>query len=184
MNRDLFFTYVRQHLFGARLVSSQIRGLTAILDEWQANHRGKNDRWLAYMLGTVHHETDRRFQGIEEYGSASYFKKYNDRKDLGNGPYDGARFKGRGFVQLTGRRNYALYSTVLGVDLIKKPELALDLDNCVRILFDGMINGRFTGKKLADYFNASTDDWVNARRIINKLDKPRRGLRTVLLRRA
>ncbi len=124
------------------------------------------------MLATVHHETDRKFQGIEEYGPASYFKKYDGRAGLGNTqPGDGLRFKGRGFVQLTGRRNYTLYSQRLGVDLVGHPELALDLVNCTKIMFDGMINGRFTGKKLSDYFSPTAANWVNARRIINGLNK-------------
>ena len=38
-------------------------------------------------------------------------------------------------------------------------------------MFDGMINGRFTGKKLSDYFNPTAASWINARRIINGLDK-------------
>ena len=46
------------------------------------------------------------------------FALYDDR--LGNQPGDGARFKGRGFVQLTGRYNYAKYGPVVGVDLTAK----------------------------------------------------------------
>jgi putative chitinase len=34
-----------------------------------------------------------------------------------------------------------------------------------------METGLFTGKKLGGYFNNKTEDWINARRIINKLDK-------------
>jgi hypothetical protein len=34
-----------------------------------------------------------------------------------------------------------------------------------------MTRGIFTGKKLDDYFNAKTDDWINARRIINGTDR-------------
>lgn len=53
------------------------------------------------------------------------FNKYDWRQDLGNmGPPDGARFKGRGFIQLTGRKNYKLYGALLGYDLIGNPELA------------------------------------------------------------
>ena len=44
-------------------------------------------------------------------------------------------------------------------------------DVAAYILIDGMVKGAFTGKKLADYFNAHTTDWRNARRIINGLDK-------------
>jgi putative chitinase len=53
------------------------------------------------------------------------FNKYDRRQDLGNlGPPDGARYRGRGFIQLTGRKNYKLYGSLLGYDLIGNPELA------------------------------------------------------------
>ncbi|HEX8248829.1 MAG TPA: hypothetical protein VF599_11685 [Pyrinomonadaceae bacterium] len=172
INRKFFFDHVRTSLFGKSLTQKQVEGITAILDEWEAKHTRKDDRWLAYMLATVYHETDKKFQGIEEYGPDSYFKKYDGRKDLGNTqPGDGLRFKGRGFVQITGRLNYTKFSKILGADLVGNPKLALDLENCVKILFYGMTNGTFTGKKLSDYFSATQEDWVNARRIINRLDK-------------
>lgn len=172
INRKFFFDYVRLHLFGGSLKQSQVEGLSAILDVWEAAYSDKDDRWLAYALATVHHETDRKFQGIEEYGPDPYFKKYDGRASLGNNqPGDGLRFKGRGFVQLTGRRNYTKLGQILGIDLAGNPALALQVTNCVRILFYGMTNGTFTGRKLADYFNPTKSDWVNARRIINGTDK-------------
>ena len=43
------------------------------------------------------------------------FDLYDHRRDLGNiGPRDGEKFKGRGFIQLTGRANYQRYSAALG----------------------------------------------------------------------
>lgn len=172
INRKFFFEHVRNSLFGKSLTQKQVDGMTAILDEWEAKHTKKDDRWLAYMMATVYHETDQKFQGIEEYGPDSYFKKYDGRKDLGNTePGDGLRFKGRGFVQITGRLNYTKFSKILGINLVDNPKLALDLENCVKILFYGMTNGTFTGKKLSDYFSATAEEWVNARRIINRLDK-------------
>src|SRR5947209_7871087 len=68
LNRPFFFSYVRLHLFGGSLKQSQVDGLTAILDYWDEAYSGKDDRWLAYMFATAHHETDRKFQAIEEYG--------------------------------------------------------------------------------------------------------------------
>lgn len=61
--------------------------------------------------------------------SGQPFDLYDYRKDLGNqGPPDGAQFKGRGYIQLTGRSNYATYGPKLSppVDLIANPELAGD----------------------------------------------------------
>ncbi len=57
------------------------------------------------------------------------FDLYDSRADLGNiGPPDGERFKGRGFIQLTGRSNYALHGTAIGLgpQLISEPDLAND----------------------------------------------------------
>ena len=55
------------------------------------------------------------------------FDLYDHRADLGNhGPPDGASFRGRGFVQLTGRANYTRYAQFLSLDLVAHPELAAD----------------------------------------------------------
>lgn len=63
------------------------------------------------------------------------FDLYDNRKDLGNqGPPDGATYKGRGFIQLTGRSNYATIGAELGVDLVNKPEQANKSIIAARIL--------------------------------------------------
>ncbi|HKQ75384.1 MAG TPA: hypothetical protein VJ810_16915 [Blastocatellia bacterium] len=63
------------------------------------------------------------------------FNKYDRRSDLGNlGPPDGARFKGRGFIQLTGRKNYEYYGDLLGYNLKGNPELANTPQPAARIL--------------------------------------------------
>jgi predicted chitinase len=55
------------------------------------------------------------------------FDLFDNRKDLGNqGPPDGEKFKGRGFLQLTGRANYQKLSDAIGMgnQLIENPDLA------------------------------------------------------------
>jgi putative chitinase len=55
------------------------------------------------------------------------FDHYDNRRKLGNmEPGDGDRYHGRGFIQLTGRKNYAHYGAALGVNLVDFPELALE----------------------------------------------------------
>ena len=49
--------------------------------------------------------------------------------------------------------------------------MALDSLIATRVLFRGMAEGWFTGRKLGQYFNDDTDDPVNARQIINGNDK-------------
>jgi putative chitinase len=85
---------------------------------------------------------------------------------MGNtGANDGWRFRGRGLVQITGRDNYKKYG------LGDAPEKALEDSTAVRILFDGMINGKFTGKRLADYFGDGNANPEGARAIVNGSDK-------------
>ena len=57
------------------------------------------------------------------------FDLYDHRRDLGNkGAGDGAKYRGRGFVQLTGRHNYAVHGAAIGLGdaLVKTPDLAND----------------------------------------------------------
>jgi putative chitinase len=53
---------------------------------------------------------------------------------LGNTqPGDGKRFKGRGYIQLTGRSNYAKAALALGIDLVAHPDLAAWPEMAARI---------------------------------------------------
>ncbi len=120
---------------------------------------------IAYILATAYHESD-RFNTLEEYASG---EAYEGRSDLGNTqPGDGVRFKGRGYVQLTGRINYQRYSDLLGVDLIGNPEqLATNASMSAYVLVHGMANGTYTGVGLSDYIGGGRADFVGARAIVN-----------------
>lgn len=93
------------------------------------------------------------------------FDLYDNRRDLGNrGKPDGERFRGRGYVQLTGRDNYQRYGKAIGLgsDLIRDPELASD----------PAIAGRLLAAFLADRDVAirqalAEDDLRHARRLVN-----------------
>lgn len=129
-------------------------------------------RQIAYILATVQHETAGTFKPINEIGSAKYLSRYEGREDLGNTrPGDGVKFKGRGYVQITGRANYTKYAALTGKDLVNHPELAKDPKTAAFILVHGFGTGGFTGKKLSDYINNDSCNFYNARRCINGLDK-------------
>ncbi|MBK8552579.1 MAG: hypothetical protein IPL53_16530 [Ignavibacteria bacterium] len=172
INRDFFFSNTKALLFDGRFSQSQVDGLNAILNEWEKNYAAKDDRWLAYMLATTHHETGRAMKPIPEFGRGKG-RAYGGRLKMNRTPYSDTTniFYGRGFVQLTWYENYLKAGKEIGIDLINNPEKALELIPSTQIMFHGMMKGWFTGKKLSDYFNPQKEDWVNARRIINGLDK-------------
>lgn len=75
---------------------------------------------MAHFLAQVAHESvEMRY--VKELASG---KNYEGRKDLGNTePGYGVKYKGRGFLQLTGFYNYRKYKIYCGFDVVGKPEL-------------------------------------------------------------
>lgn len=178
INRKFFFDQARNTLFGGSLNTKQVNGLTAILDEWDTNYSQNDDRWLAYMLATTHHETGRTMQPIEEWGKGRglpYGSRLKMAKDRSGKriPYSDTTelFYGRGFVQLTWYENYDKAGQKLNQDFLHNAAGVMEISNATKILFLGMTEGWFTGAKLSTFFNPTTEDWKNARKIINGLDK-------------
>ena len=129
-----------------------------------------------YLMATAKHETGRTFLPIQERGSDTYLSKYWNnlrlRRWLKNQfASDAVRFKGRGFVQITGRGHYQTASKVVGKDLITKPDLAEDWETAYQIMVIFCVQGLFTGVGLKRYINSQGNDFVNARRVVNGTDK-------------
>lgn len=179
MNSASFFDAIRGGFTG-KLEPDEVAGTEAVL----AAMAGMPAAWTAYALATAFHETAGTMQPIDERGGDAYFFARYDpagpRPDvaraLGNTrPGDGARYHGRGFVQLTGRANYARAAKELGVALVDHPEQALDCAVASRVMRDGMRDGWFTGKRFNSALPATGPAdhaaFVEARRIINRLDR-------------
>lgn len=88
---------------------------------------------VAAFLAQIGHESGSLVY-TKELGGPTYFSKYEGRADLGNTqPGDGAKFCGRGLIQVTGRANYRKCSLALfgderllaTPDLLEKPEFAV-----------------------------------------------------------
>jgi peptidoglycan L-alanyl-D-glutamate endopeptidase CwlK len=105
---------------------------------------GLVDKPMVLMaLATIRAESE-GFAPVEELPSrfnsspdGAAFDLYDHRRDLGNlGPPDGGRFRGRGFVQLTGRDNYRRYGEALGLGdrLVRSPHRALEPGLAGRLL--------------------------------------------------
>jgi putative chitinase len=100
----------------------------AILRHYANKANIKGNELVAFLAQVAHETMD--FKHMAEIGGSLDFKKYDIRfapgkaKQLGNTePGDGAKFKGRGYIQLTGRYNYAKAGEALGLPLEQKPEL-------------------------------------------------------------
>ncbi|HEX8472419.1 MAG TPA: hypothetical protein VF666_00140 [Pyrinomonadaceae bacterium] len=177
-NHTTFFNKYRAE-YGS-LTQSKVSGLDNLLGYIELDTEINDVRWAAYMLATVKHECADTWQPITERGQKSYFNKYNAGtalgKRLGNTqPGDGYNYRGRGYVQITGRANYQKMTDALALtddsNLVQHPEVALHPDIAYRIMSYGMRTGAFTGKKLSDYISGTTCDYKNARRIINGTDQ-------------
>lgn len=174
INRKEFYSCIRKS-FGS-LSQGQVDGFELIFKEWE-DKKLTDLRWLAYMLATVWHECATTMQPIREVGKGKN-RKYGSRikhSGVTYSPIYGIMY-GRGYVQLTWFENYELMGRLLGIDLLKKPDLALVPEIAVKILFEGMLRGSssvgdFTGKCLEQYFNSETNDPLGARKIINGTDK-------------
>jgi hypothetical protein len=126
--------------------------------------RGMGDRPVCVAaLATIRVECP-PFVPIPEYASGN---AYEYRADLGNvNPGDGPRYKGRGFIQLTGRANYRAYGERLGIDLEGSPDLALNPDVAAVVFADYFADHRTAqGYGIPDA--ARGGDWRWTRILVN-----------------
>jgi peptidoglycan hydrolase-like protein with peptidoglycan-binding domain len=136
------------------------------------NNAGLGDKDMVLMaLATIRAETG-NFTPLSEFKSkfntapgGPPFGLYDNRKDLGNlGPPDGANFKGRGYIQLTGRSNYQIHGAAIGLgnQLIENPGLANQPDIAAQLLASFL-------KSKAPQIRAAlaNNDLKTARRLVN-----------------
>lgn len=145
------------------LTPEQCKSIAQIVLSFQ-EHGDRDLRKLNYILATAQHES--KLQPIKEYKAkeGTEIFKLQER-------YWSSGFYGRGFVQLTWFDNYKKMGTLLNIDLISNPDLALQTKNAADIIVIGMMKGLFTGVGLKNYFNKDKADSINARKIVNGLDK-------------
>lgn len=102
-----------------------VEPLNKTLEEFDIN----TPRRIQMFLAQVGHESG-QLRYMEEIASG---EAYEGRKDLGNTtPGDGKKYKGRGLIQVTGKKNYTLASLALDLPLLEHPELLAEPENAAR----------------------------------------------------
>lgn len=178
-----FFDACRAGVMGPTLDQGEVDGVNAVL----AAFDGEPLAFAAYGLATAWHETAHTMRPVKELGGERYFTRMYDpasplpgrcamaKRNGNTEPGDGARYCGRGLVQLTWKNNYRRAGSELGLDLVGDPALALSEPAAAKILCDGMEQGWFSGKSLGDYLPrqgpAARQQFCAARRIVNGQDR-------------
>lgn len=182
-NRDIFFKEYREQ-FGKISLARTVNGIDDLLDDLQSDPLLKNDlNAMAYILATVYHETNTAMIPTAEYlqkrldtPSRRAVRALQDR-------YYHTGFYGRGYVQLTWKKNYLtmsrllkqykpdLYGKMLDGFLVLNPDLLLTQQISYDVLVIGMLEGAFssTGKGLKYY--TDSQDFIGARQTVNIQDK-------------
>jgi putative chitinase len=183
-NLKVFYDRCRTGLLSDNggLDAGEFEGMAATLAHCEL--RSLRVAQVSYILATEFLETAGTMQPIKEFGGNAYFFRMYDpqgsrpalAKKNGNiYPGDGIKFFGRGKCQITWRGNYERIGKLIGFDLVKDPDLALRLDVATIIIVDGMINGWFTGRRLAHTLpaagKATATQFQVSRPIINGTDK-------------
>lgn len=184
-----FYDFLRSNkMLGPKISPDEFNGCDTIIRACATERWGLS--WVAYALATAYHETAHTMLPIKEMGGTAYFTRMYDitgnrpakAKELGNlTPGDGAKYAGRGYVQLTGKTNYEKATEKLrqmGYDvpsLIAFPDKVMEPKIAAAVLVSGMREGWFTGRDIDDDLPAGRPgtlaQFIASRDIINGRDK-------------
>ena len=118
---------------------------------------------MSHFLAQVLHESSAFRYSVEIWGNTPAQQAYDTRTDLGNSPEldgDGYKYRGRGWIQLTGKTNYRLASNEFNQDFINNPDLL------AREPWDSLAAGWYWNRrKLNDY--ADNDDLMTITKKVN-----------------
>lgn len=144
---------------GLKVTDTRIASVIAVATELDIQQVTRPSQ-IAYVLATVAHECG--FEPIPERrakaGTAVW--KMQER-------YWSSRYYGRGFPQLTWKKNYEKFQELINRPLVENPDLLLDPEISAEVLVVGMRDGLFTGVKLSDFLHDTKTDFFNARKIVN-----------------
>jgi predicted chitinase len=175
---------------GTTKLNARMRaGVNLLVDVWE-QYGDLDKRRLAFILATARRESASTFQSVREAASCGDDETCRELaigRELANqrgqkepvvpnyaspDPINGLRYYGRGFIQLTFRRNYEKTSTLLKLNLTEDPDRVLETRIAGEILVRGMLGGWFGDHRpLSHYIDGDKADWVAARNNVNPRSK-------------
>ncbi len=160
-------------------------GIGVLLDAWD-RQADPDKRRLAFILATARRESRNTFSPLREAPGCGDDESCRERaieallarraQQSGKSPKpnyalpdaNGHRYYGRGFIQLTLKRNYKAASERLGLDLVNDPDKVMEAALAADILVRAMLEGWYGSRRpLSFYINGSKEDWINARNNVN-----------------
>ncbi len=176
------------------IMAFQANMVRSLLEAWDRHVDLYDDRWLAYLMGTLAYDSldfrlmseflsfasadriaklwPRRFKDATEAakyvndpkGLANYVYGYAGNSFENVQPDDGWRYRQRGVYRLIGREQYRDYGREMNIDLENHPELILNRDIGARVALTRFLIGH-RGNLLVPYFNGTQGDWEGARKV-------------------
>ncbi len=141
----------------------RLQSITDALNQTFLKYSINTNLRICHFLGQVLHESGAFRYSAEIWGNTPAQLGYDTRVDLGNTPEhdgDGYKYRGRGWIQLTGKTNYRQASTEFAQDFINNPDLL------AKEPWDGLAAGWYWSKKGLNVF-ADNDDVLTITKKVN-----------------
>lgn len=141
----------------------RLKSITDALNQTFEKYTIDSNLRICHFLGQVLHESGAFRYSTEIWGNTPAQLGYDTRVDLGNTPEhdgDGYKYRGRGWIQLTGKSNYSMISKEFGQDFINNPDLI------AKEPWDGLAAGWYWNKRGLNIF-ADKDDILTITKKVN-----------------
>ncbi len=146
-----------------KYADDKMRKITDALNSTFLKYDIESPLRMCHFLAQVLHESGAFQYSAEIWGNTPAQQAYDTRTDLGNTPEhdgDGYKYRGRGWIQVTGKTNYRLVSQELGKDFVKTPDLLATEP------YDGLSAGWYWNKRKLNAF-ADLDDILSITKKVN-----------------
>ena len=147
----------------AKYNDEKMKSITDALNKTFDKYQINTPLRICHFLAQVLHESGSFRYSAEIWGNTPAQLGYDTRTDLGNTPEhdgDGYKYRGRGWIQLTGKTNYRMASTEFGQDFLNNPDLLAQEP------WDGLAAGWFWNRRKLNEF-ADKDDILTITKKIN-----------------